>query len=109
MEDGTAKGTPSSSEMTSGGLRRIRRDVECASTFSVRPVITSPDALMNMKAASGSNDEGSSMRKEAMTKSARSQRWWEHTGRGSVEILRGKPKLMTRCKFGVPPDFLRKW
>ena len=109
IEDGTAKGTPSSPELTSGGLRRIRRQVGCASTFSVRPVLASSDELVSMKAMSGGNGEDGSMRKEAMTKSARSQRWWEHTGRGSVKILRGKPKLMTGCKFGVPPVFLRKW
>ena len=108
MEDGTAKEAPSSPELTSGGLRRTRRSVDCASTFSVRPVLASPDMLADTKATSGCVNEDSSMQKEAMTKSARSWRWWEHTGRGSVKILRGKPKLMTGCKFGVPPDFLRK-
>ena len=109
MEEGMAKGLSSSPELTSGGLRRIRRDVDCASTFSRRPVFASPHVLMDTKTVSGSAGEGSNMRKEAMTNSARSQRWWEHTGRGSVKILRGKPKLMTGCRFGVSPDFLRKW
>ena len=109
MEDGTAQEAPSNSELTRGGLRRIRRYVDCASTFSVRPVLASPDMLVNTKVTSGCSGEDSSVRKEAMTKSANSWRWWEHTGRGSVKILRGKPKLMTGCKFGVPPDFLRKW
>ena len=103
-----AKGSSSGPELTSGGLRRLRRDVDCASTFSSRPVFASSDTLMNMKTASGGAGESSSMRQEAMTTSVRSRRWWEHTGRGSVKILRGKPKLMTGCKFGSPPDFMRR-
>ena len=98
----------SSSQVPNERMRRIRRETDCASTFSSRPVFVSPQVLASLGASSRSSVEESGVRKGATTASARSRRWWEHTGRGSVKILRGKPKLMTGCTFGSPPDFMRK-